>query len=304
MSSDGINWIVNTALEVNGARPTFNGSNIPAFGDGNWVAWKPIAPSVIPYTSPDSSSWSARPRIPTTKLSTGGFSVGTPGNVHLVLPAQELSFSNGRFFGFISTMGQGSAKNVELFHSVDGANWVKGVVSGLVYVDQWAGATARTDLCEVRGIANSPTMSIAVGRGIFGNLANSPTITDKCIRSSNQVNWVGTTLPFKALWNGIAYGGGRFVAVCDGLNAATTINGTNWAIVRMPSTLNWTSIAYGNGKWIAVGGPSSVAAISADGLTWNTINLPSSATWTSVAYGNGKFIITNSSGGSIYSTGY
>jgi hypothetical protein len=79
----------------------------------------------------------------------------------------------------------------------------------------------------------------------------------------------------------------------------------------MPFTLNWTGIAYGNGKWMAVGGPSSLAAISADGLTWNTINLPFSATWTSVAYGNGKFVVsstgnsvTNTVGVSIYSTGY
>lgn len=304
MSSDGINWAFNPTLEVNGSRPTFQGSNTPAFGGGNWVAWKVVGGTAKPYTSPDSFSWSAQPAIPATRLSTGTFSIGTPSNIFGVAPVQELSFLNGKFFGFISTLGQGSAKNVAPFYSLDGANWLKGVVSGLVYVDKWAGAIARTDLCEVRGLANSSTMSIAVGRGIFGNQINSPTITDKCIRSANQVNWVGTTLPFKALWNGIAYGGGRFVAVCNGLNAATTINGLNWAVVRMPATLNWTSIAYGNGKWIAVGGPSSVAAVSSDGLTWGTINLPSSATWSSVAYGNGKFVITNTNGGSIYSTGY
>jgi hypothetical protein len=150
-------------------------------------------------------------------------------------------------------------------------------------------------LCEVRGIANSPTTSVAVGRGLSGNLTTSSILTNKCIRSTNQTNWTASTLPFSAVWNGVAYGAGRFVAVCNGLYAATSVDGITWTSLRMPATLNWTSITFGDGKWIAVGGPSSIAAFSMDGLNWSEINLPISATWTSVAYGNGRFVIPSSS---------
>ena len=311
MSSDGNSWTRNPTLEIT-SLSIFQGSNTPAFGGGNWVAWKPVGGAVKPYTSPDSINWSVQTQIPVTRLSTGGFSIDVPSNANAVIGPQELSFSNGKFFGFISTMGQRTAKNVAPFYSVDGANWAQGVVSGLVYVDAWAGATARADLCEVRGIASGFSggvfKSIAVGRGVFGNLTTSPIITNKGLMSTNQTNWTATTLPFRALWNGIAHGNGSFVAVAKGFYGALTNNGgVTWNTIQMPATLNWTSIAYGNGKWIAVGGPSSVAAvgtISGNSINWTLITLPSSAIWTSIVYGNGKFVISSSTGSSIYSTGY
>ena len=311
ISLDGISWKTTPALEINAASPRFQGSNIPAFGGGNWVAWKAVAGEARPYTSPDSVNWSIQTKIPANVLSTGTFSIDIPSNADMAPSTQELSFVNGKFFGFISTKGQGSTKNVAPFYSVDGAAWSQGVVKGLVYVDGWAGATARADLCEVRGIASGFSggglKSIAVGRGVFGNLTTSPIITDKGLISTDQITWNATTLPFKALWNGIAHGNGCFVAVGKSFYGALTSDGVTWNTIQMPATLNWTSIAYGNGKWIAVGGPSSIAAvgtISGNSMIWREIDLPSSAIWSSIAYGNGKFVITNTNGGSIYSVGY
>ena len=275
------------------------------------MAWKATGGSARPYTSPDSVNWSIQTQIPATKLSTGTFSIDGSLNSGLTLSTQELSFVNGKFFGFISTTGSGSVKNVTPFYSVDGAAWSQGVAKGLVYVDGYAGATARADLCEVRGVASGFSggglKSIAVGRGLNGNLTISPIITDKGLISTDQITWNVTTLPFKALWNGIAHGNGSFVAVGKSFYGALTNDGVTWNTIQMPATLNWTSIAYGNGKWIAVGGPSSIAAvgtISGNTMVWREITLPSSAVWSSVAYGNGKFVITNTNGGSIYSVGY
>jgi hypothetical protein len=138
---------------------------------------------------------------------------------------------------------------------------------------------------------------------VYGNLGNSPVATNKCIRSADQVNWVGTTLPFSALWNAIAFGQGRFVAIADGAYAASSTDGLNWVTIRMPATLNWTSITFANGVWVAVGGPSSIAATSKDGLNWTKVTLPLSATWTSVSYGNGRFLMTSTTGVSLYSAG-
>jgi hypothetical protein len=103
------------------------------------------------------------------------------------------------------------------------------------------------------------------------------------------------------VWNDVAYGNGRFVAVCDGANAVTSTDGINWTVIRMPTTLNWTGIAFGNGKWVAVGGPSSISATSSDGINWTKVTLPKSAMWTSVAYGNGKFLMSSTTGVSLFS---
>jgi hypothetical protein len=278
----------------------------PVFGGGNWVVWKhyyglngpTLTSAVNAYTSPDGINWSLRTSL-SYKLNTGHETIGTPSNAHSVPGVQRLSFFNGKFFGFIGTRGNRTARNIIVSHSVDGDTWIQGTISGLTYVDGFNGATARADLCEVRGVANGLTVSVAVGRGLNGNLTISSIKTNKCIRSTNQTSWTVTTLPFSAVWNAIAYGNGRFVAVCDGINAATSTDGINWTSISMPSTLNWTGVAYGNGMWIAVGGPSSVAATSTDGINWTKTTLPVSAIWSSIAYGNSQFLITSSSGISL-----
>ncbi len=283
-------------------------NNTPAYGNGTWSGirhlynsnYTPPVNQAIPHTSPDGANWTPQTAL-LYRMGTAVAFVGTPSNANAVPGVQPMSFLNGKFFGFLGTMAQRSPNNVIPIYSSDGDNWQAGVTSGLAFVDGWNGATAQADLCEVRGIANSATMSVAVGRGLRGNLATSPVTTNKCIRAADPKGWVGTTLPFAALWNGIAYGNGRFVAVCDGANAVTSTDGVNWAVIRMPATLNWTGIAYGNGTWVAVGGPSSISAISADGINWTKVTLPVSATWTSVAYGNGQFLMTSTTGVSLYS---
>jgi hypothetical protein len=295
---NGITWR-GSSVELN---------NTPTYGNGTWAGiqhlynanYSPPINKAIPHTSPDGINWSPQTAL-TYRLGTAVAFVGTPTNAGAVPGVQPMSFLNGKFFGFLGTMGQRSPQNVIPIYSSDGDNWAAGVTSGLTFVDGWNGATAYADLCEVRGIANSATLSVAVGRGLRGNLTTSPVTTNKCIRAADPKGWVGTTLPFAALWNGIAYGNGRFTAVCDGAYAVSSTDGLNWTVIRMPSTLNWTSIAYGNGTWVAVGGPSAVSAISSDGLTWTKVTLPVSATWTSVTYGNGRFLMSSTTGVSLYS---
>jgi hypothetical protein len=289
-SSNGDLWLKGTASI----------DNVPAAGQGTIVAFN----ALTPLTSPDGINWTTRPELPGP--TTSGFPTpGTPGNAYSVPVAQSLSFLNGKFYAFLGTKvaSTGSVTNARVFCSTNGIDWTRGNITGLAFVDPWGGNVSKVDLCEVRGAANSTSMSVAVGRGVYGNLANSPVATNKCIRSADQVNWVGTTLPFAALWNGIAFGQGRFVAVCDGAYAVSSTDGLNWVTIRMPATLNWTSITFANGVWVAVGGPSSIAATSKDGLNWTKVTLPVSATWTSVSYGNGRFLMTSTTGVSLYSAG-
>jgi hypothetical protein len=265
--------------------------SIPVYGSGTWVGMKDnvYAPlKAIPYTSPDGINWTPQTALPQT-LSTA------------VAGIQPASVLGGKFFSFIGTDGQGSPRNITPVYSTDGDNWATGTTSGLTFVDNWGGAVGKADLCEVRGIAASTTMAVAVGRGASGRTGADSSATNKCIRAADPKGWVGTTLPFAAVWNDVEYGNGRFVAVGDSVNAITSTDGVNWAVIRMPATLNWTSIAFGNGTWVAVGGPSAVSAISSDGINWTKVTLPKSASWTSVTYGNGQFLMSSTTGVSLFS---
>ena len=291
----------NTFVGYGGSMSTDNGmtwrastvafQSIPVYGSGTWVGMADSGALPLkarPYTSPDGINWTGQAVLPQT-LTTA------------VAGIQPVSFLGGKLFAFLGTSGLGSPKNVTPVYSTDGDNWATGTTSGLVFVDNWGGAVGQADLCEVRGIAASTTMAVAFGRGASGRTGVDGLATNKCIRAADPKGWVGTTLPFSAVWNDVAYGNGRFVAVCDGVNAITSTDGLNWAVIRMPATLNWTSIAFGGGKWVAVGGPSSIAAISSDGINWTKVTLPKSASWTSVIYGNGQFLMSSSTGISLYS---
>ena len=267
-SVDGLTWAGINTLET-----------VPAFGQGTWSGFD----GVTPCTSPDGINWTNRAALPVSYLGT-----------------KWSSFLNGQFFTFAKPASSVIQDNVVPYYSADGSSWVRGVTSGLIATTN---PNRQYDLAFVNGVANSTTMSVAVGSGYFINSTATVTryTTNKCIRAADAKGWVGTTLPFAAVWNDVAYGNGRFVAVCDGANAVTSTDGLNWAVIRMPATLNWTSIAFGNGTWVAVGGPSSVSAISSDGINWTKVTLPKSASWTSVAYGNGQFLMSSSTGVSLYS---
>ena len=273
---------------------TWSGINtletVPAFGSGTWSgidAGGPGVAGVTPLTSPDGINWTNRAALPVVYMGT-----------------KWVSFLNGKFFTFAKPTYSLIQDNVVPYTSTDGSTWVKGATSGLTSIGVITGAIRNQyDLAFVNGVASSTTMSVAFGTGYFINsLATvTRTTTNKCIRAADPSGWVGTTLPFAAVWNDVAYGNGRFVAVCDGANAVTSTDGVNWTVIRMPATLNWTGIAFGNGKWVAVGGPSAISATSSDGLNWTKVTLPKSASWTSVTYGNGQFLMSSSTGISLYS---
>jgi hypothetical protein len=109
--------------------------------------------------------------------------------------------------------------------------------------------------------------------------------------------WVSAALP-NAAWTGVAYGGGKFVAVATGTqtSAYSTSNGQIWitAPVGLPSTATWSSVTYGNNRFVAIGGygaNSTASAYSLDGITWYAGGaLPANQQWSKVRYGQGVFV--------------
>ncbi|MDR1286889.1 MAG: InlB B-repeat-containing protein [Treponema sp.] len=97
---------------------------------------------------------------------------------------------------------------------------------------------------------------------------------------------------------GIAYGGGKFVAVGEDGKMARSADGVTWDAVGTSTfgTSTIVGIAYGGGKFVAVGGFEM--AWSADGVTWSPVITstfgPSGIN--GIAYGGGKFVAVGFNG--------
>jgi len=81
--------------------------------------------------------------------------------------------------------------------------------------------------------------------------------------SSGGITW--TTVPKSTfgttIIKGIAYGGGKFVAVGDNGRMAYSSDGVTWTAVSTSTfgISNINDIAYGNGKFVAVGDNGKIA---------------------------------------------
>ena len=126
--------------------------------------------------------------------------------------------------------------------------------------------------------------------------------------------WIGTGTEVRAIndnWQGIAYGGGVFVAVSNntaGNQVIVSQDGITWTGYAAAAANQWWDVCYGNGRFVAVAqsGAGNRVMTSPDGKTWTIRTSAANYAWTNVAYGNGIFVATTASGGvglfAMYST--
>ena len=104
-------------------------------------------------------------------------------------------------------------------------------------------------------------------------------------------------------WSGVAYGGGRWIAVSDtgaSLSKFSTDGGLTWSNGGAMAAANWKSIVYGKGIWVAVASGGTASAYTEDGgLNWSASALPTSSNWNSITWGNGRFVAVSNSSGQI-----
>lgn len=110
----------------------------------------------------------------------------------------------------------------------------------------------------------------------------------------NLLKFFTSTLPSNSIWSWVAGGGGVFVAIQNGGNAAYSIdNGQTWVTAAMPYNVLWQSVCYNNGRFVAVcfGAPNFTAYSDDLGKTWHSGgNLPSAAQWYAVTAGAGALV--------------
>lgn len=113
-------------------------------------------------------------------------------------------------------------------------------------------------------------------------------------QTPNILKFFTSTLPSNSIWSWVAGGGGVFVAIQNGGNAAySTDKGQTWVTTPMPYNVLWQSVCYNNGRFVAVcyGAPNFTAYSDDLGKTWHPGgNLPSSAQWYAVTSGNGVLV--------------
>jgi hypothetical protein len=159
---------------------------------------------------------------------------------------------------------------------------------------------------DFQGVAWGGDKFVAVGYETTG-LINS-VATGKIAYSSDGVNWTRATLdPFTrtdSYINGVAWGGGKFVAV--GFNNTITsspdgIDWTNGTFTGSLSGIAWGGTA-GNEKFVAVG-LYGVITSSPNGVDWTPV---SNSTFTGhingIAWGGGKWVAVGDDGKMAYST--
>jgi hypothetical protein len=125
---------------------------------------------------------------------------------------------------------------------------------------------------------NSGISHIAYGNGTWVASTAGTTVDGVNLAySTNGVTWTATTDKINSSGvNEIAWGNGKFVAVCFGGKMAYSANGINWTEVT-DSTFGKSdyidSVAWGGDKFIAVGIKASDSwrnyAYSTDGITWS-----------------------------------
>lgn len=145
--------------------------------------------------------------------------------------------------------------------------------------------------------------SVAFGNSTY--VAVSSGFTDIAATSADGITWTARTLPFKADWTSVCWGGttGLFVAVASDRTfgcgyCATSPDGITWTQRLLPSLQNWTAVASNGTSYVIVGqtaanAATTAGAYSADGVTW-AANVMSSAIWKAVCYGNARYLAVSS----------
>lgn len=102
-------------------------------------------------------------------------------------------------------------------------------------------------------------------------------------------------IPFEGPLEGVAYGGGHFVAAGSSGELLASTNAVDWQRGAIPVAGLITDVTYGNGLFLAVGSVSNqlgLALVSSNALDWTT-NIVCPSRLDNCAFGNGLFVVAS-----------
>ncbi len=158
-----------------------------------------------------------------------------------------------------------------ILSTTDGLNWQGVNASQLSYAD-------------LKGVAYANNLWVAVG-------------ASKVFTSSDGLAWTDNALPKQTTFNGVAWGGGRWIVVGNSRTILTSTDGAAWTDVTPTNITSATfyRAAYANGRWVVVGSSGRIAN-STNGTNWNSATSGVTSTIYGVADWQGQFIAATSDG--------
>ena len=164
--------------------------------------------------------------------------------------------------------------------SPDGITWTTHALSSAHWWTDWT--WNGTTFCAVSSGAN--------------NVGSRTTLT-----TNDGITWSVNTnaLPAAGLWQTVAAGNGRFVALqfyaLNGTSptniAATSTDGVTWTTITLPVSANWLSLAWNGSVFVALSDSNTnIGAYSSTGLTWTSMTLPSTQYWIFLGTSGSTFV--------------
>jgi hypothetical protein len=255
------------------------------------------APAPVPAPAPSGSPTNPAP-VPVPSPSPVPPPVtppATPPPVGTGLPnsfgAQGMVLAGAKLFAYSDPASAGLATRVG--SSTDGTNWtivdtptLPTGMGRVRFVNNQYIATGKRGLVLSSADANAwtkqtfpstdTTYDIAFGGGRYILAGTAQAGVNKGLFiSTDGASWTAitaTNLP-EDVWKGVTYGAGKFVAVGEKGQVATSTDGSSWSIYKPAGFLiQMQQVAYSESarKFLAVGNFGTIYT-SADGLTWSTL---------------------------------
>ena len=218
-----------------------------AYGNGAYVAVGQMGTILV---SPDGVAW--------IEADSGSFE-----------DLSNVTFGNGLFvavgaFGEILTSGDGFTWSRGLVATLDQITSV--AAGGGVFVAVSNDGILRSTDGIIWSMVLSGTtgdMLPCYGNGVFVLVGYSGVLT-----SVDGLSWVRQNSSIRLSPNDLTFGGGRFVAVSGG-SIYTSTNATAWSVSTF-TNVTLSGVAYGGGRYVAVGNYAQGTVVtSGDGIHWN-----------------------------------
>lgn len=171
----------------------------------------------------------------------------------------EVAISNGD-----KTQIQSVARGSNNTYLIGGTNGYVGsstfgcLFSGLLQVPN---STKNLQWSMVRFVHDRFILSSTTGYVCGNNMFNT---------ESRYYNNIGTIGRYTELWNGVAYGNGKYIMVGNKGNITSSIDGISWStpVTIHDGAFDWADIAYGKSRFVAISKDFFVST-SDDGVIWS-----------------------------------
>ena len=285
-SPDGVNW---TQQTLGFGTTTVYGVT---YTNGFWIA---VGDSGKLATSPDGITWT---------LQTSSF--GAASNIRTIASGNGLAVAAGQSAKIATATVPAASTQLTLANAA-GLSFMQ---PGDTVVEVGGGADATGTITAIN--TGTPSITVAPSSANWTNGATAKdtsrtiSVTAAPLISTNQIsgtsaitsNWT-ERIAFGGIFTvvqGFAYGAGKYVAVGEPAQIATSPDGVTWTAQTNPFGVTIRRAVYGNNTFVAVGNSGKIGT-SPDGITWTLrSNGFGTTTLTSAAYGAGLFVVGGGSG--------